>query len=139
MPLLIVHGWPVRHFIYFSLDVNCILQGNVYEFYKIIPMLTDPRKAGISSDIAFDVVAPSIPGYGWSEAAKKAGMNTAVTARIFNILMTKRLNYAKYIAQGGDWGASVTSNIARFFPQKLFDGHQANVYIMLIAVFTAFT
>jgi microsomal epoxide hydrolase len=86
LPLLFSHGWP----------------GNVYEFYKIIPLLTDPQKHGLGTDLAFEVVAPSIPGYGWSEAAHKSGLNTATTARIFNKLMTQRLKIKKYIAQGGD-------------------------------------
>jgi microsomal epoxide hydrolase len=54
---LIVHGWP----------------GSVYEFYKLIPMLVDPEKQGIKSHVAFEVVVPSIPGYGWSEQPHKKG------------------------------------------------------------------
>lgn len=57
VPLLLVHGWP----------------GNVFEFYKIIPMLTDPKRFGFGDDVAFEVVVPSIPGYGWSEQPKKKG------------------------------------------------------------------
>jgi len=107
VPLLLAHGWP----------------GNVFEFYKIIPMLTDPEKHGFGNDIAFEVIAPSIPGYGWSEAAHKTGLNTATTARIFNKLMTQRLKFKKYIAQGGDWGSSIVSNIGRFFPQNVYGIH----------------
>lgn len=57
VPLLLVHGWP----------------GNVYEFHKLIPVLIDPKKHGFSGDLAFEVVAPSLPGYGWSEASHKKG------------------------------------------------------------------
>ena len=56
-PLLMVHGWP----------------GSFYEFYKIIPLLTDPEKHGLSNELAFEVVCPSIPGYGFSEASSKKG------------------------------------------------------------------
>lgn len=58
LPLLLVHGWP----------------GSVYEFYKILPMLTDPKaKLGLDTDVAFHVIAPSIPGYGWSDPPRKKG------------------------------------------------------------------
>ncbi|KAI6237897.1 Epoxide hydrolase [Aphelenchoides besseyi] len=107
VPLLLVHGWP----------------GNVFEFYKIIPMLVDPQNHGINSDLAFEVIAPSIPGYGWSEAAHKRGLSTVSTARIFNKLMTDRLKIKRYFAQGGDWGSAITSNIARFYPENLYGLH----------------
>ncbi|VDN32972.1 unnamed protein product, partial [Cylicostephanus goldi] len=85
VPLLIVHGWP----------------GNVFEFYKIIPMLTDPKKHGIDSEIAFEVIAPSIPGYGWSDQPKKTGFSQLACARVFRKLMD-RLGIKKYYLQGGD-------------------------------------
>lgn len=86
LPLLIVHGWP----------------GNVYEFYKIIPYLSDPNNHfdGAKSDIAFEVIAPSIPGYGWSEASHKAGFDQIATARIFKKLMNERLGFKRFMAQG---------------------------------------
>uniref|UniRef100_A0A915CL55 Transmembrane protein 258 n=1 Tax=Ditylenchus dipsaci TaxID=166011 RepID=A0A915CL55_9BILA len=88
IPLLLVHGWP----------------GNVFEFYKIIPMLVDPQKHFKGNfDYAFEVVAPSIPGYGWSEQPHKQGFSQMATARVFNKLMVDRLNFPKYLAQGGDW------------------------------------
>ncbi|KAI6185703.1 Epoxide hydrolase [Aphelenchoides besseyi] len=107
VPLLLVHGWP----------------GNVFEFYKIIPMLVDPQNNGLNSDLAFEVIAPSIPGYGWSEAAHKRGLSTVSTAQIFNKLMTDRLKFKRYFAQGGDWGSAITSNIARFYPENLYGLH----------------
>uniref|UniRef100_A0A915CKL1 Transmembrane protein 258 n=1 Tax=Ditylenchus dipsaci TaxID=166011 RepID=A0A915CKL1_9BILA len=98
IPLLLVHGWP----------------GNVFEFYKIIPMLVDPQKHFKGNfDYAFEVVAPSIPGYGWSEQPHKQGFSQMATARVFNKLMVDRLNFPKYLAQGGDWGSLVVSNVAR--------------------------
>ncbi|KAK0427154.1 hypothetical protein QR680_010090 [Steinernema hermaphroditum] len=108
LPLLIVHGWP----------------GNVFEFYKIIPMLTDPRKhfSGASHDFAFEVIAPSIPGYGWSDQPKKSGMNQIATARIFRKLM-ERLGYTKFFVQGGDWGAVVVSFLAKLYPESVHGVH----------------
>ena len=93
-PLLISHGWP----------------GSVVEFMKIIDPLTRPEQYGGSPDDAFHVVCPSLPGYGFSECTKRTGMDTLVMARIFSALMA-RLGYDGYIAQGGDWGALITSNI----------------------------
>ncbi|KAH7718331.1 Protein W01A11.1 [Aphelenchoides avenae] len=109
VPLLIVHGWP----------------GNVFEFYKAIPMLVDPQAhlKGANTDIAFEVVAPSIPGFGYSEQPHKKGCGQIQTARIFNKLMTDRLGFRKYVAQGGDWGSAVTSHIARLYPKRLFGLH----------------
>uniref|UniRef100_A0A8R1DVM1 Epoxide hydrolase n=1 Tax=Caenorhabditis japonica TaxID=281687 RepID=A0A8R1DVM1_CAEJA len=101
-PLLMAHGWP----------------GTVFEFYKIIPILTDPKKHGIDSDFAFEVIAPSIPGYGWSEQPKKTGFSQLSCARVFRKLML-RLGYEKFYLQGGDWGAVVTSLIAKIWPQNV--------------------
>uniref|UniRef100_A0A915D758 Uncharacterized protein n=1 Tax=Ditylenchus dipsaci TaxID=166011 RepID=A0A915D758_9BILA len=88
VPLLLVHGWP----------------GNVFEFYKLIPMLVDPQNHLKGDfDWAFEVVAPSIPGYGWSEQPHKQGFSHLSAARVFNKLMVDRLHFAKYMGQGGDW------------------------------------
>ncbi|EPB69995.1 epoxide hydrolase [Ancylostoma ceylanicum] len=106
LPLLMVHGWP----------------GNVFEFYKIIPMLTDPRKHGIESDIAFEVVAPSIPGYGWSDQPKKTGFGQVACARIFRKLM-ERLGFKRFYLQGGDWGAVINTHLARLYPDQVFGIH----------------
>lgn len=96
-PLLIVHGWP----------------GSVVEFLKIIPLLTTP-----TDGIAFEVVAPSIPGYGWSQAAQKPGFNVIHAARVFNKLMT-RLGYDKFYYQGGDWGAIIGKAVAVLAPDRV--------------------
>lgn len=78
LPLLLVHGWP----------------GSVYEFYKILPMLTDPQKhLGFGSDFAFEVIAPSIPGYGWSEAPKKKGLGRSNLYKPNVFLYSQRLRY----------------------------------------------
>ncbi|KAL7073676.1 hypothetical protein ACQ4LE_007374 [Meloidogyne hapla] len=107
IPLILVHGWP----------------GNVYEFYKMIPMLIDPKSHSLDFDIAFEVIAPSIPGYGFSEQPHKKGFDFIATARIFNHLMTERLGFKQYMAQGGDWGSLVVSNIGRYYSTNLIGIH----------------
>eukprot|EP00914_Ancora_sagittata_P001373 GHVO01003604.1.p1 GENE.GHVO01003604.1~~GHVO01003604.1.p1 ORF type:complete len:458 (-),score=46.09 GHVO01003604.1:17-1390(-) len=100
-PLLMVHGWP----------------GSIWEFYKILPMLTDPENNGFAGNEAFEVICPSIPGYGFSEAPHHRGFNTRETARLFVKLM-KRLGHEKFYLQGGDWGSGITTDIATMYPQN---------------------
>ncbi|XP_040523585.1 epoxide hydrolase 1 [Gallus gallus] len=112
-PLLMVHGWP----------------GSFYEFYKIIPLLTDPAKYGLDSgDVVFEVICPSIPGYGFSEAPHQQGFDTLATARIFHKLM-KRLGFKEYYVQGGDWGSRVTTNMSQMLPQAVKGLHLNLVFI----------
>jgi microsomal epoxide hydrolase len=105
-PLLLVHGWP----------------GSVFEFYKILPMLVDPKSLNIDSQLAFEVVSPSIPGYGWSEAPKKKGFGPIAAARVFAKLM-ERLNFNEYYCQGGDWGSMITTALAQMYPQRVTGLH----------------
>ena len=93
-PLLLTHGWP----------------GTVVEFLDVIPMLTHPEEHGGNATDAFDVIAPSLPGYGFSEPTRTTGWDAARIARAFAELMN-RLGYSRYGAQGGDWGAQVTTRI----------------------------
>lgn len=102
-PMILLHGWP----------------GSIREFYEILPLLTTPSK---DDNIAFEVIAPSLPGYGWSEAASKPGLNTLKMAVIFGNLM-KRLGYKKYYVQGGDWGSLIGSHIATLFPENVLGYH----------------
>lgn len=102
MPLLLSHGWP----------------GSVWEFYKIIPMLTDPESHGISSSLSFDVICPSLPGYGFSSAPTQPGCDAKKIAGLFNELMTQ-LGYDAYLAQGGDWGAIITSWLGVLYPKNV--------------------
>ncbi|GMR56750.1 hypothetical protein PMAYCL1PPCAC_26945 [Pristionchus mayeri] len=106
VPLLLVHGWP----------------GNVFEFYKMIPMLIDPEAHGVKSSIAFQVIAPSIPGYGFSEAPSKKGFSPCEAARVFKKLM-QRVGHNKFYLQGGDWGAVITTQLARMYPESVFGLH----------------
>ncbi|NXL91344.1 HYEP hydrolase, partial [Alectura lathami] len=101
-PLLMVHGWP----------------GSFYEFYKIIPLLTDPASHGLSDEHVFEVVCPSIPGYGFSEAPHKKDFDTVSAASVFLELML-RLGFSEFYAQGGDWGWLICTNLAQIAPNHL--------------------
>jgi pimeloyl-ACP methyl ester carboxylesterase len=94
LPLLITHGWP----------------GSVFEFYKILGPLTDPEAHGGSAADAFHVVCPSMPGYGWSGPTLEPGWHVGRVAEVLAQLMA-RLGYERYGAQGGDWGAVVTTHL----------------------------
>uniref|UniRef100_A0A8D1CYB7 Epoxide hydrolase 1 n=1 Tax=Sus scrofa TaxID=9823 RepID=A0A8D1CYB7_PIG len=117
-PLLMVHGWP----------------GCFYEFYKIIPLLTDPKNHGLSDEHVFEVICPSIPGYGFSEASSKKGFNSVATARIFYKLML-RLGFQEFYLQGGDWGALICTNMAQLVPSHV-KGLHLNVALVLRNVYT---
>jgi pimeloyl-ACP methyl ester carboxylesterase len=91
LPVIITHGWP----------------GSVIEQMKLIDPLTDPTAYGGKAEDAFDVVIPSIPGYGYSGKPTTTGWDPAHIARAWIVLM-KRLGYTKFVAQGGDWGAVIT-------------------------------
>jgi pimeloyl-ACP methyl ester carboxylesterase len=106
MPLLITHGWP----------------GSVLEFFGTIGPLTDPVAHGGTAADAFDVVIPSIPGYGFSGRPTAPGWGPEHVAQIWTALM-KRLGYKRYVAQGGDWGAVITTELARQAPPGLLGVH----------------
>jgi pimeloyl-ACP methyl ester carboxylesterase len=91
-PLLLTHGWP----------------GSIVEFLDVIPRLTDPESYGGQPSDAFHVIVPSLPGYGFSEPPRSPGWDVPRIARAFIELMA-RLEYPVYFAQGGDWGAQVTT------------------------------
>lgn len=112
-PLLISHGWP----------------GSIVEFMKIIGPLTDPEAHGGNAEDAFHVVCPSLPGYGFSGPTKLEGVDTYVMAGLFAKLMA-RLGYERYIAQGGDWGAIITSNIAVLDAEHLMGVHVNMAFAM---------
>jgi pimeloyl-ACP methyl ester carboxylesterase len=94
LPLILSHGWP----------------GSIVEFLDVIGPLSDPTAHGGDAGDAFHVVAPSIPGYGFSGPIADAGWNVARVADAFAALMD-RLGYARYGAQGGDWGASISREL----------------------------
>lgn len=112
MPLLLSHGWP----------------GSIAEFERIIPMLTDPASFGGDPADAFTVVAPSLPGYGFSHRPGQR-FDVREIAQVFATLMTDVLGYRRFAAQGGDWGAFITTRLALDHPDRL-----AGIHITLLAV-----
>lgn len=106
VPILLTHGYP----------------DSFVRFLKIIPLLTAEGPDGLS----FDVVVPSIPGYGFSDKPQERGMNTGRIAGLFAGLM-KELGYTKFIAHGGDWGSSITEQLALNFPELLLGIHLTDV------------
>ncbi len=106
LPILITHGWP----------------GTFAEMLKIIPMLTEPEAHGGEAEDAFDVVVPSLPGYSFSSAPRQTGMDTFAIAKLWAKLMVG-LGYERFAAQGGDWGSSVSTNLAFLFPERILGLH----------------
>ena len=106
MPMIVTHGWP----------------GSVIEQLKIIEPLTNPTAHGGTVADAFDLVIPSLPGYGFSEKPVATGWNPPRIAKAWAVLM-QRLGYTKYVAQGGDWGNAVTENMALQQPAGLIGIH----------------
>jgi len=106
LPLIITHGWP----------------GSVIEMLDVIGPLTDPTAHGGSSDDAFDVVIPSIPGFGFSSQPTEAGWDSGRIGAAWAELMN-RLGYSEYVAQGGDQGAGVTDAMGRQAPDGLLGVH----------------
>jgi len=106
MPLVVTHGWP----------------GSVIEQLKIIDPLTNPTAYGADVSDAFHLVIPSLPGYGFSAKPTATGWNPARIARAWVVLM-KRLGYAKFAAQGGDWAGAVVNTMAQQAPPELLGIH----------------
>jgi pimeloyl-ACP methyl ester carboxylesterase len=106
LPVIITHGWP----------------GSVLELIKVIGPLTDPTAHGGSAEDAFDVVIPSVPGYGFSGKPTGTGWDPDRIAQTWAELM-QRLGYTRYVAQGGDWGAPISSAMARQAPAGLLGIH----------------
>jgi pimeloyl-ACP methyl ester carboxylesterase len=106
LPLIITHGWP----------------GSVIELLGVIDPLTDPAAHGGSAADAFDLVLPSVPGYGFSAVPTEAGWNVGRVAGAWAELM-RRLGYTRYVAQGGDVGAAVTDAMGRQAPEGLLGIH----------------
>jgi pimeloyl-ACP methyl ester carboxylesterase len=106
LPLIITHGWP----------------GSIIEQLKVIGPLTDPTAFGGKAEDSFDVVIPSMPGYGFSGKPTTTGWDPIRIAKAWIVLM-KRLGYTRYVAQGGDWGDAVTEQMALLAPPGLLGIH----------------
>lgn len=109
IPLLITHGWP----------------GSVVEFHKVIGPLTDPAAHGGDAADAFHVIAPSLPGFGFSGKPTEAGWGVEKIGEVWAELMA-RLGYDSYVAQGGDWGSAVTTAVGAQDPE-----HCAAIHLTL--------
>ena len=105
-PLIISHGWP----------------GSVVEMLRIIPMLANPASHGGDPADSFDVVVPSLPGYGFSDKPVDRGMSNRRIAGMWHTLMTEGLGYDRFGAQGGDWGGMISSRLGFDFPQSVAGG-----------------
>ena len=101
LPLIVTHGWP----------------GSIIEQLKIIDPLTNPTAHGGSASDAFDLVIPSMPGYGFSGKPTTTGWDPERIARAWVVLM-KRLGYTQFVAQGGDWGSPVSNEMAKLAPRS---------------------
>jgi pimeloyl-ACP methyl ester carboxylesterase len=106
LPLIITHGWP----------------GSVIEMLNVVGPLTDPTANGGSAEDAFDLVIPSMPGYGFSAKPTATGWDPVHIARAWIVLM-KRLGYTRFVAQGGDWGAQITDVMGAEAPPELLGIH----------------
>jgi len=115
MPMILSHGWP----------------GSVIEFLKVIGPLTDPTAHGGRAEDAFHVVIPSLPGFGFSGKPTGTGWGVAKIAGAWAELM-QRLGYPRYVAQGGDWGSVVTTQMGRLQPEGLAAIH-VNLPVVLPA------
>ncbi len=106
LPVIVAHGWP----------------GSIFEQIKLIGPLTDPTAYGGKAEDAFDVVIPSLPGFGFSGKPTEAGWGLARIGSAFGVLMD-RLGYERYVAQGGDWGAGIVQAMGREAPEGLLGIH----------------
>jgi pimeloyl-ACP methyl ester carboxylesterase len=106
LPIVLTHGWP----------------GSIVEFAKVIEPLTDPTAHGGTADQAFHVIAPSLPGYGFSGKPTETGWGIEKIADVWAELM-HRLGYERYVAQGGDWGYAITSALAARHPEHCVGIH----------------
>ena len=111
-PLLLIHGWP----------------DSFYRFHKIIPLLTDPASYGGNPEDSFDVIVPSLPGFGFSDHPNfPGGVKSLRTAELLSKLMTERLGYARYAVSGGDIGSRVTRLLALAHPEQVLGIHLTDI------------
>jgi pimeloyl-ACP methyl ester carboxylesterase len=107
VPVLALHGWP----------------SSFYQMLKIVPLLTDPGAHGGYSADSFDVIVPSLPGYGFSDRPRKRGMSASRVAELLHKLMTEELGYERYATRASDLGAGVSQQLALSYPESLIGLH----------------
>jgi pimeloyl-ACP methyl ester carboxylesterase len=110
-PIIVTHGWP----------------GSIVEFLDVIGPLSDPRAHGLHASIAFDLVVPSLPGYGFSGPTREAGWDNARIARAWAELM-RRLGYERYGAVGNDAGSLISREVGRFDPEHVVGVHVTQIF-----------
>jgi pimeloyl-ACP methyl ester carboxylesterase len=110
LPIILTHGYP----------------DSFYRFYKLIPLLADPGGHGRDPDDAFDVVVPSLPGYGFSEPRAEEG-GAFGFGDVLHKLMTEQLGYGRFAAHGGDWGSTVTEHLARSHSRSVVGIHLTDI------------
>jgi pimeloyl-ACP methyl ester carboxylesterase len=108
--LVLTHGWP----------------SSFIEMLKVIPMLVDPEQYGGDPQDSFDVIVPSLPGYDFSDAPTEPGMSTIRMAELWADLM-QELRYERFAAQGGDWGAYVTTLLGLRWPDRVLGVHLSSI------------
>jgi epoxide hydrolase len=111
LPLILTHGWP----------------SSVFEYFSVIGPLSDPRAHGLDPKLSFDLVIPSLPGFGWSSPVTAPGWDSMRTAKAWDTLM-QRLGYERYGAQGGDAGALVTRELGILKPRGLVGIHLQQIF-----------
>ena len=110
-PLLLSHGWP----------------DSFYRFYKLIPMLTDPARFGGDAADSFDVIVPSLPGFGFTDKPSKRGFGIGASAELLHRLMTAELGYSEYFAHGGDGGSAISQYLAINHPEAVKAIHLTDI------------
>ena len=113
-PLVLTHGWP----------------DSFLRYEKIIPLLADPGRYGGDPDDAFDVIVPSVPGFGFSGRPDQSGMNNSRVSELWAKLMTEELGYSRFAAGGGDVGSGVTRYLAANHPELLAGIHLTDIGII---------
>ncbi len=111
LPIILTHGWP----------------DSFYRMHKIIPMLTDPERFGGNATDSFDVIVPSIPGFGFSDPVRKPGWTMKQTAELWASLMRDVLGYQRYAAAGGDWGSPISQLLALNNPASVIGIHLTDI------------
>jgi microsomal epoxide hydrolase len=111
LPIILTHGWP----------------DSFYRMHKIIPMLTDPESFGGNAADSFDVIVPSIPGFGFSDPVRKPGWTMKQTAELWANLMRDVLGYQRYAAAGGDWGSPISQLLALNNPASVIGIHLTDI------------
>ncbi|MBW4847849.1 MAG: epoxide hydrolase [Lachnospiraceae bacterium] len=120
LPIILTHGWPDSYL----------------RYRKIIPLLTDPARYGGDPEDSFDVIVPSLPGFGFSSRPEHGGVNNCSVSELWSKLMTEKLGYKKFAAAGGDMGSGVTRYLALNHPELLYGIHLTDIGIIRNLVYT---